>query len=117
MFKRFVNQIGNVYSAHSENGGVKLARNRLFPFIVYFVNAVSHAQNRADRRPVAVGVKTRLNSKADWFAVVAFALKQRNAYYHRIGNRMRPVVAVVLVVKLMDFCKALVAAYAVFVPL
>ena len=88
--------------------------NRPGPFRANGGAAPHHAQNRARRRGVAIGIKTGVYRQTDGLSIIPFAVKQRRRHHHGIGNHVAPVVQLVFVEALVNFNEADLGGNALF---
>ena len=76
------------------------------PFGRNFRCAADHADDRADRRAVAVGVEAALDGQADRTPKIAAAVQERGRHDRGVGDRMAPIVRRTVVITAEDIVKA-----------
>ena len=103
-----------VDDADTENGGFQLSADGLRPFLADACRAVSHTENGADGRAVAVRIIADLDGGADGFAEIALSVEQTDRDDGGVGDRVEPAVGILDIVFLLDSCVRFLAGNAVF---
>ena len=98
LFNKFFHRDG----LQAENFRFDTAVDGLQPFLADDGGSLHHAEDGADGRAVAVGIKAGFDGHADALAVITVAIQQAGGDDHRVGIGMTPVVNVVLVPFGMD---------------